>query len=102
MAGYTPGSNVLDHARIDMDAAYMDMYLDVNDFESAKALYTNGRFSKAGARTIKGFSKKDGVFNEKLAQVPLFETYKNYWGSGTYADDFVMSAFDQTGIYATA
>lgn len=99
MAGYTPGSNVLDHARIDLDVAWMSTYLKAENFHDAENLYLNGRFSKRGGRTISGFS--NGAVS-KLLSVPLFTIYRDYWGSDTYADDFVMSAFEMTGEFAGA
>jgi len=100
MADYVPGSNVLDHSRIDLDVAYMNSYLKDYDFDNAMHMYTNGRFSKDGGRNVKGFS--NGAV-KKLKQVEvLFDQYSTYWGSDTYADDFVMRAYEKTEEFVGA
>jgi hypothetical protein len=47
--GYSPGSQVTDHANIDLDQAAMESELKSYDFTGAKAIYTNGAHSKPTA-----------------------------------------------------
>lgn len=96
IAGYLPLSNVNEHSEIDLDQQTLEFYLDLAtpDFASAKDVYQNGNNSvkSSGAiRTLAGFSTSAPI---KLQGQTLYELYKAYWGSGTYADDFVVAALD--------
>lgn len=58
IAGYMPGSDVVQHNRIDLDQAKMEEALSEYDFVTAKKWYAEGgnSESKGKWRTIKGFS----------------------------------------------
>ena len=100
LAGYTPETDVSQHARIDLDQQEFETLLGAGQFTEAGTLYAGGKHStKSGAggttkRTLAGFStakKADGV-TAKLAGEALFDLYAAYYGSPTYADDYVQSA----------
>merc|ERR1719171_1370413 len=49
IAGYEPGSDVIQHSRIDLDQKEMEKHLKALDYTKAKAIYQNGGNSGAHA-----------------------------------------------------
>ena len=101
LAGYRTLTDVTNHSRVDLDQRDMEVYLDLPtaDFVSAKNAYEvggNSVKSSGAIRTLAGFST--GAPG-KLDGETLYELYKAYWGSGTYADDFVRAALDGTAPF---
>jgi hypothetical protein len=87
IAGYTPASDVFQHSYIDKDQEAMESWLSAGDYTNAYLTYSQGGNSakSSGYRTLQGFSKS-------LAGEPMYDIYQAYWGSDTYADDFVSAA----------
>ena len=96
IAGYYPNSDVGDHEMIDVDVAAMSTWLDDYNFSKAYLEYSQGGGSLksySGSwgnwvyvyRTVQGFSKD-------LSGEAMYDIYNAYWGSTTYADDFVSAA----------
>ena len=58
IAGYIPGSDVVQHNRIDLDQAAMESALGTYDWTTATSHYSVGGNSmgSSGPRTIQGFS----------------------------------------------
>ena len=50
IAGYTPGSDVVQHSRLDLDQQEMEAHLANEDFAAAKNIYENG--GNSGARAV--------------------------------------------------
>lgn len=101
IAGYTPDTNVDEHKQIDYDQKKFEEELAESDWTEAEAVYTNGAYSakSSSMRTLKGFSTAAGT---KMKDEELFIVYKNYYGSATYADDYIMSAIKGTGDFIGA
>ena len=62
---------------------------------AAKSVYENGFYSfksSAVKRTLQGFSKD-------LSGERVYDLYSAYYGSKTYADDWVSAALDGTGVF---
>ena len=119
IAGYNPGSNVVQHNQIDLDQkALQDAVSDksgkTSDFVTAKTIYTSGgtsatndcgagvmknSCSKGSARTLQGFSTKaKAVMYDDCPGCP-YKTYKkfyDYYGDYDYADKWVLAALDGT------
>merc|ERR1719353_1386683 len=123
IAGYNPGSNVVQHNQIDLDQkALQDAVSDksgkTSDFVTAKTIYTAGgtsatndcgdgvmknSCSKGSARTLQGFSTKAkqvmyDVMINGVSHGP-YRTYKkfyDYYGDYDYADKWVLAALDGT------
>ena len=92
IAGYEPGSNVVPHNMIDLDQKELVRACKAGDFAEARKWYASGGNSKKSGnriRTLQGFST--GAPG-KLAGEPYYEIYSRYYGSKTYADDYVQSA----------
>jgi hypothetical protein len=87
IASYVPGSDVTPHAMIDLDIKEMIDELGEGDWAAAWDLYANGKNSAKGAglRTVRGFSKN-------LPDEPAYAEFFDYFGSETYADDYVLGA----------
>ena len=98
---YTPGINVVPHSRIDLDMRDIDTFIGAQNWTAAKHVYTIGRWSakSSSMRTLQGFSTGADA---KMSGEPLYKMYKAYWGSATYADDFVLAALDGTGSLNSA
>jgi hypothetical protein len=96
ISGYTPGSDVRQHARLDLDQVLMSTYMKAGDYNNAKSVYTNGKNSKKSnsMRTLAGLSDN----NNKLKGEPLADMYAQYWGAYDYADTFVNIGFDTIGM----
>ena len=96
IAGYVPQADVAEHAKIDLDQQEIQGLLlngTLSSISSAKTIYHAGKHSVSPdhLRTLADFST--GAPG-KLDGETLYELYKAYWGSGTYADDFVSTFFD--------
>ena len=91
IAGYTPATDVTEHADIDLDMIAIINALDGTEagYAAAVDLYTSGGdlAKGAGARTFQGLSKAFSGETE-------WEAGAAYWGSDTYADEIVMNALN--------
>ena len=99
LAGYTPDSNVDQHAFIDLDQKDMEEFTNDFDFEKAREIYSEGKHSQksSGKRTLQGFSTSA---DEKMKNEPYFELFKKFWGTDTYADDFIIEALNSAGDFS--
>jgi len=101
ISNYEPGSDVLQHSRIDLDVAQMGEYLADQDYTNAGTIYTQGENSlkSEGMRTLKAFSDN----SEKLKGEAMADMYAAYWGNDySYAHKFVDAALAGTGLLAGA
>ena len=59
MAGFTPATDVSDHAMIDLDMTAINNAMGDGDYATANDIYNNGANSVKGTgyRTLAGFSK---------------------------------------------
>mmetsp|Transcript_105209 Transcript_105209/g.234796 ORF Transcript_105209/g.234796 Transcript_105209/m.234796 type:complete len:461 (+) Transcript_105209:89-1471(+) len=117
LGGYTPVSNVVEHAQIVHDICDLNTAANSLDFVTAKAIYTNGRYSckSSSARTLQGFVSASTV-TSKLTGQAFFDSFTNgagpsspqgpIPGSGrltlatSFWDDFMIGAFDGAGDFA--
>jgi hypothetical protein len=93
-------SDVIQHSRIDRDQMQFQSLLASSNWQEATKIYSEGGHSIKGsgaARTLQGFSTDAGT---KMAAWPLFNTYRTYWNSATYADDMISAALAGTGVFA--
>jgi len=101
IAGYVPGSDVTQHNRIDLDQKEIEAALKASpvDFTLAKTRYTVGGNSKTAApyRTLQDFSTSAQAKMYDGCPGCPYKTYAafyEYYGSHTYADDWVSAALD--------
>jgi hypothetical protein len=101
LAGYVAQTNVVQHARIDLDQKQIQEALAVSNFTGARTIYTQGANSQksTGKRTLQGFST--AVAGTNKADYPLYVQFTKYYGSAKYADDFVLAALDKQGVFAS-
>ena len=97
IAGYLPGSDVVEHNRIDLDQKAMAVALAAGDYAAATKWYTQGGNSMkaGGARTLRGFSTSaEKKMYEDCAGCPYkhYSMYYEYYGDFDYADKWVSSA----------
>jgi len=88
IASFVPGSDVTEHAKIDMDIKEMiDALQDLNYIEAWEKYAEGGNSEKgSGTRTVRGFSKD-------LPDEPIYEVFKTYFGGNEYyADDYIRGA----------
>ena len=101
IVGYAPGLNVTQHSRIDLDQAAMETALKTANFSGAEHWYSVGGNSNAASpyRTLKGFSTgAQGKMYDDCAGCPYkhYSMFYDYYGSHTYADDWVSAALGGT------
>ena len=103
IAGYVPGSDVTQHNRIDLDQKEIEAELKESpaNFPLAKTWYTVGGNSKTAAphRTLQGFSTsaKSRMYDGcPGCPYKTYSAFYKYYGSFTYADDWVSAALDAT------
>lgn len=116
---YAAANDMEQHARIELDMAQIDAQVadaiagnsgsEVIAYTAAKDTYENGTFSSKGGdpvvyRTLKGFStdvksKADSIGGESV--FPDIYTFVDYFGSDTYADDYVQDMLSGTGAAST-
>ena len=115
IAGYTPGSNVVQHNKIDLDQKAIVTNVGAYNFSEAKTIYSSGHangtdwaisnggynsLSKGAARTLQGFTKnaKARMFDTSATNPEgPYKTYLKffeYYGDFDYADKWVMAALD--------
>ena len=119
IAGYAPGSNVVEHSEIDQDQDQMAVQPTAveadgtgGDFSVLTAAYSVGGNSVKGSgaiRTLQGFSTgldakacpgSSGPTDVSTCIEPMFAAQKAYWQSATFGDDIVTAALQGTGDYA--
>jgi hypothetical protein len=100
IAGYLPGSDVVQHSQMDKDLVGMGVYLGAGDWSNAKKLYSNGKNSlkSSSLRTLAGLSAN----GDKLKGEALADVYADYWGGYDYAHTFVTNALDALGMEDSA
>ncbi|CAN0041796.1 unnamed protein product, partial [Hapterophycus canaliculatus] len=101
IAGYTPVSDVSEHAALDQDMAVMEAEADKRSDEGFAAAYTiysvGANSAKSDStRTIQGFSTEAPG---KLTGETYFDMWAGYWGAEDYADRFTASACNGTGNF---
>ena len=105
IAGYAPGTDVVQHNQIDLDQQAIQVEAKAYNFATATSIYTSGgvnipnggynSMSNGGAaRTLQGFSTKAKA---KMYDIPSgpYKTYKkfyDYYGDFDYANRWVMAA----------
>jgi hypothetical protein len=87
IASFVPGSDVTEHAAIDVDVSEMIDALAAGDWVGAWAKYSEGGNSRKGDgfRTVRGFSKD-------LPGEQAFLDQKAYFGDAMYADNYIRGA----------
>merc|ERR1719364_284451 len=103
IAGYFPGSDVTQHNALDGDQKNMEAALAEKNFEDATAHYATGgsSTSKGSFRTMKGFSTgAKGKMYDGCPGCPYkhYKMFYDYYGSHTYADDWVSAALAGTDM----
>merc|ERR1719506_2975968 len=103
IAGYIPGSDVTEHNKIDLDQAAMEAALKAGDWGTAAHWYAVGgnSLSKGSFRTMKGFSTSaQAKMYDGCPGCPYkhYKMFYDYYGSHTYADDWVSAALDATDL----
>ncbi|CBN77422.1 conserved unknown protein [Ectocarpus siliculosus] len=104
IAGYTPGSDVVEHSELDLDVADMEAGTDLESEAGLTAAYTayseGGNSEKTDStRTLQGLSTDaDG----KLTGEATFDVWEAYWGSPDYADQYTSAACQGTGTFEGA
>ena len=107
IAGYIPGSDVVQHNRIDLDQAAMESELSAGNFVGAEHWYAVGgnSVSKGSFRTLKGFSTSaqnkmyDGCPGCPYAH---YSRFYDYYGDFDYADKWVSAALAGTSMSFTS
>merc|ERR1719460_536968 len=109
IAGYHPGSNVVQHNQIDLDQKAIEAAVAdgaSQDFAAAKSVYTSGgvnaanggfnSMSKGKARTLQGFSTnaKARMMDITLGPYKTYKKFYDYYGDYDYADKWVLAALD--------
>jgi hypothetical protein len=97
LAGYTFLTDVTGRTLIDVDYASFMLAARAFNFTRAKAIYA-GSGSVASA-TFADFSLDAP---DQFAGESMYAMYSAYYGSATYANDFVMGALNGTGAFASA
>ena len=98
VASFLLTSDVVQHARIDLDQQGFARVLKALKWGKALALYERGQHSRksTGLRTLQGFSTATRAIK---AAAPLYQPFVRYYDSVTYADDFVRAALLGTGPF---
>lgn len=107
---YQAVENVVEHTEIDLDVEAMGESIAAGNWTNATLIYEEGAYSSKTPptmRTLQGFSKSDtGGIKAKYDALQVgyedqnflaeFKLFSDYYGSDTYADDFVSAALDGT------
>ena len=89
--GYTVGTDVTQHGRIDLDTAAIATHANAAEWTEALAVYTDGQNSakSSSLRNLKAFSNND----DKLKIVSHHSLAKAEYGSAAWADEYVLPLF---------
>jgi hypothetical protein len=92
-------TDVTEHARIDLDQLEFATLLKAGDWAGAWDIYSHGRHShkSQSMRTLQGFSTN---ISASKADAPPYRLFVDFYGSPTYADDFVRAAVAGTGPFS--
>ena len=99
----------LEQARIDLDILQVGIFMRTKAYEAASDYYQNGLNSFAPHGLEAGVYKNATLLSLRgLATLPErvkideIDTFSQYYGSSTYADDIVMHCIQRTGIFHNA
>merc|ERR1719502_890582 len=97
IAGYIPGSDVLEHNKIDLDQQAMESALSAGNWTAATSAYAEGgnSVSKGSYRTIKGFSTgAQAKMYDGCPGCPYkhYSMFYDYYADFDYADKWVSAA----------
>ena len=103
IAGYAPGSDVIQHNALDGDQKNMETALGAGDFTAATTHYAIGgsSLSSSGNRTMKGFSTgAKGKMYDGCPGCPYrhYKMFYDYYGDFDYADKWVSAALAGTDM----
>jgi Notch-like protein len=103
IAGYIPGSDVVQHNRIDLDQAAMETALSALDFATATHWYAVGGNSlkSSGNRTMRAFSTSaQSRMYSGCPGCPYahYSRFYDYYGDFAYADTWVSAALAGTNM----
>jgi len=87
LGGYTPASNVVEHAQVFKDVKDITTAVNMFDFATASQIWNNGKHSCKGVtkpRTLQGFVGNDAV-EYKLTGQAFFDSFTN--GTGPSKDE---------------
>merc|ERR1711871_790296 len=109
IAGYMPGSSVVQHNRIDLDQAAMETALSASpmDYTTATHWYAVGgnSLSSSGNRTMRGFSTsaQQKMYNGcPGCPYKHYSRFYDYYGDFDYADKWVSAALAGTDMSFTS
>jgi hypothetical protein len=98
LGGYTPASDVSEHAKVSLDVCAINEELDAEtiDFDAVEEIYRDGGSSMGGdgPRTLAGFAIDDERDSETWVE------YSEFFDRETWLDDDVAAARNGTGAFA--
>jgi hypothetical protein len=95
--GYSPPTNVVPHATLDLDQAGIESNLaeDPMNYAAARSTYNNGGLSQKPTKSIASFST---AAESKMAANKEFIKYYAYYGDYDYAHKWVTGSLDGTAV----
>ena len=102
-----PGSDVLEHNKIDLDQQAMESALSAGNWTAATSAYAEGgnSVSKGSYRTIQGFSTgAQAKMYDGCPGCPYkhYKMFYDYYGDFDYADKWVSAALAGTDMSFTS
>jgi hypothetical protein len=109
LMGYSPDSNALEQARIDLDILQIGIFMRTRAYEAASDYYKNGLNSFAPQALKTGdYGDRSLLSLQSLATLPervqidQIDLFSRYYGSDTYADDIIMQCVQRIGVFHNA
>jgi len=110
LAGYSASSDVTEVAKIDRDILQINITMQMEAFDAAKDIYTNGRNSRKGdsfmsLHQLAMNADKYDLNSASGSKNPLdnpFKLFSDFYGKGTYAADIINDAFGKSGRFSGA
>jgi len=80
------------YSRLDLDIREMDVLLQMKAYSAVNELYTHGKHATGVGGVVTSIGQLATTKHRSI--VPEFESFVQYYGSDTYADDIIRGAFD--------
>jgi len=100
---YCPVNDVTEHADINKDVKLIKELLADNDYEGAKAVYTNGNYSSKGLdnmRTLQDLAKKDMTVDGKYTNVFFSGALDLYGSIDGIWHNYIWACLEDSGFCA--
>jgi hypothetical protein len=102
IAGYEPGSDVNEMARLDLDVLQTEIFMRTRAYKAAQDVYQLGSNAFSSSVGNELMSLRQLATSTERVSVAQYQHFVQFFQSTQYADDIIMNGMLQTGVFTGA